>query len=138
MGQLRPDVVFDPELAARFAAEFFTRVSGTPPAQLKLPLEADLLAVEADRAYREAVAAGRTPRPRSPSPIPALPPEERTTCLRIEKTPGSSAQPSLKQSTGEDLSAGESQRLEQMAADDREILDQRRLARTTPGYKPRT
>lgn len=137
MGQLRSeDTPPDPEAAARFAAEFFKRVYNTPGAQLMS--EADYLAVEAERARNAAAAAGRTPRPRSPSPVPPPPAEEKTTCLRIEKAPASSAQPSSTPTTEAALSAGESQRLEQMAAADREILDQRRLLRTTPGYKPRT
>jgi len=138
MGQLRPgDTPPDPESAARFAAEFWRRIH-TPPVDVRS--EADYLKLEAERAYNAAVAAGRTPRPRSPSPVPAPPPEEKTTCLRKNVAPESSSTPPSPSpaSTATDLSGGELQRLEQMAAADREILDQRRLLRTTPAFKPRT
>jgi hypothetical protein len=151
MGQPRADgevvpafVPPDPEWLGRLLGEFVKRIHTPAPVQPEpehkdeVPPSDESLKAQADRAYREALAAGRTPRPRSPSPVPAPPAEETTTCLRIGKTPESSVQPSSKPSTEAALSAGELQRLEQMAAADRETLDQRRLLRTTPAFKPRT
>lgn len=104
----------------------------TPPLQLNLPIsEADQLALEAARAKREAIEQGRaTPRP--------APPEEKTTCLHTERALESSAPPRSTEPTEAELTAGELSSLAQMAAADRETLENKRLQRLTPVFKART
>jgi hypothetical protein len=137
MGQPRPDdeSLSEPEWLARFAAEY-RKLTHTPPLQMQLPIdEAHQLALEAARAKQEAIAQGRaTPRPAPPPPRS----EEKTTCLHAARAPESSAPSSSKESTEEELTAGELSSLAQMAADDREILERKRLQKATPLTKPRT
>ena len=142
MGQPRPPDAPDLDEAKAFGTSFGEaweawRKHRTPtPIQVREPQGlTESLKAQADRADREAIAEGRkTPRPRSP-----LPDEEKTTCLvHHGREPESLARVSSKPGTEEELSAGELSRLAKMAADDRAILEERRLQKLTPISKGRT
>jgi hypothetical protein len=130
MGQPRLDdsIVYSPEWWARFVDEL-TRLRTPVPARIERPArnEDPELEREAAQVRREA-RERRTP-----------PPEEKTTCLLAAKEPASSDPSSSRENTEEeDLTPGELSSLAKMAADDREILERKRLLRLTPGTKPRT
>ncbi len=134
---MRPDMPdpTDPDMA-RFIGEavgkavavaYRALLTPEPLPPQRVPRNEDpRLAGEAERCRREAL------EKRTPTPITS---EESTVCLRTEREPESSDPPPSSQSTEEELSAGELQRLTKMADDDLEILEQRRLHKLSRKFK---